>query len=41
MEDGIIVLREYGNALSARLAAVAREANGVPAQVSVQHLLRR
>ena len=34
MADDIIVLREYGNELSARLAAMALEANGVPAQVS-------
>ena len=34
MGDDIIVLREYGNELAARLAAMALEANGVPAQVS-------
>jgi hypothetical protein len=32
--DEIIVLREYGDELSAHLAAMALEANGVPAQVS-------
>ena len=34
MADEIIVLREYGDELSARLAAMALEANGVPARVS-------
>ena len=34
MGDDIIVLREYGNELAARLAAMTLEANGVPAQVS-------
>lgn len=34
MSDGIVVLRTYGNELSARLDAEVLEANGVPAQVS-------
>jgi len=34
MSDDLIVLREYGDEISARLAAMTLEANGVPAQVS-------
>ena len=34
MADDLIVLREYGDELSARMDAMALEANGVPAQVS-------
>jgi hypothetical protein len=33
-EDGIVVLRTYGNEVDASLAASVLEANGVPAQVS-------
>ena len=32
--DDLIVLREYGDELTARMDAMALEANGVPAQVS-------
>jgi hypothetical protein len=32
--DDLVVLRQYGDELSARLDAAALEANGVPAQVS-------
>lgn len=34
MEHDLVVLREYGDELSARLDAMALEANGIPAQVS-------
>lgn len=34
MTDDLVVLRQYGDELSARLDAAALEANGVPAQVS-------
>lgn len=34
MNDEIVVLRRYGDELSARLDAAVLEANGVPAQVS-------
>ena len=33
MSDGIVVLRTYGDEISARLDAEVLEANGVPAQV--------
>jgi hypothetical protein len=33
MEDGIVVLRTYGNEVEAGLAASVLEANGIPAQV--------
>jgi hypothetical protein len=32
--DDLVVLRQYGDELSARLDAMALEANGIPAQVS-------
>lgn len=34
MADDLIVLRRYGDELSARMDAMALEANGIPAQVS-------
>ena len=34
MADDLIVLRQYGDELSARMDAMALEANGIPAQVS-------
>lgn len=34
MEDELIVLRRYGDELSAQLDAMALEANGIPAHVS-------
>ena len=34
MADDLMVLRQYGDELSARLDAMALEANGIPAQVS-------
>ncbi len=34
MEDELIVLRRYGDELSAQLDAMALEANGIPARVS-------
>jgi hypothetical protein len=33
MSDEIVVLRKYANEMEARFAAMALEANGVPAQV--------
>ena len=33
MSDEIVVLRQYGNEFEARFAAMALEANGIPAQV--------
>lgn len=32
--DELVVLRKYGDELSARVAALSLEANGIPAQVS-------
>jgi hypothetical protein len=32
--DDLVVLRQYGDELSARVDAMALEANGIPAQVS-------
>lgn len=34
MANDLVVLRQYGDELSARLDAMALEANGIPAQVS-------
>lgn len=34
MTDDLIVLRRYGDELSARMDAMALEANGIPAHVS-------
>ncbi len=34
MADDLIVVRQYGNELSARMDAMTLEANGIPAQVS-------
>lgn len=34
MADELIVLRQYGDELSAQMDAMALEANGIPAQVS-------
>ena len=33
-EDELVVLREYGDEMSARVAALSLEANGIPARVS-------
>jgi hypothetical protein len=34
LESDLVVLRRFGDELSARLAAMSLEANGIPAQVS-------
>jgi putative signal transducing protein len=34
MSDKLVVVRRYGDEMSARIAAMSLEANGVPAQVS-------
>lgn len=34
MADELIVLRQYGDEVSAQMDAIALEANGIPAQVS-------
>lgn len=34
MSDELVVLRQYADEMSARMAAMVLEANGVPAQVS-------
>lgn len=34
MADDLVVLRQYGDELSAQMDALALEANGIPAQVS-------
>ena len=33
-EDDVVVLRKYADEISARIAALSLEANGIPAQVS-------
>lgn len=37
MADELIVLRRYGDEMSARLDALTLEANGIPAQVSMDN----